>query len=54
MLPAVALAAAGRSADDQRHFGLRAAHIVPLGGLVADLIRRHQREVEIHQFDHRP
>ena len=54
MLPAVALAATGGGADDQRHFRLRATHIVPLGGLIADLVRRHQREVEIHQLHHRP
>ena len=54
MLAAVALAGARRGADDQRHFGLRAAHVMPFRGLVADLVGRHQREVEVHQLDHRP
>ena len=39
MLAAVTLAGAGGGADDQRHFGLRAAHVMPFGRLVADLIR---------------
>ena len=54
MLAAVALARTGGNAEHERHFGLRAAHVMPFGGLIADLVGRHQREIEIHQFHHRP
>ena len=36
------------------HLDLGAAHVVPLGGLVGDLVGGHEREVHVHQLDHRP
>ena len=52
MLAAVTLAGADRRADDERDLDLGAAHEVPLGGLVGDLVRRHQGEVHVHELDH--
>ena len=53
VLAAVALAGADRGADDERDLDLRAGHVVPLAGLVRDLVRGHQGEVHVHQFDDR-
>jgi hypothetical protein len=46
MLRALAPAAADQHADGQRYLGLPAEHVVPLGGLVADLLERSHREFE--------
>ena len=54
MLAAVALAGADGRADDERNLCLGARHVVPLARLVRDLVRGHQREVHVHELDHRP
>src|SRR5262249_2474824 len=46
-------AARGR-ADHQRHTRLAAEHVVDLGGVVDDLVDRHQDEVDRHDLNHRP
>ena len=54
MLPAVAFAGAHGGADDERNLRLCAAHVVPLPGLVRDLVGRHEREVHVHKLYDRP
>jgi hypothetical protein len=54
VLAAVALAGADGGADDERNLDLGAGHVVPLAGLVRDLVRRHEREVHVHELDDRP
>ena len=54
MLPAVALAGADGGADDERHLGLGTRHVMPLAGLVRDLVGGHEREVHVHELDDGP
>src|SRR6478609_9972761 len=48
MLRPLPPAPANEHSDRQRHLGLAAEHIMPLGGLVADLIHRGHRKLEPH------